>query len=309
MKRPAEDHVHEARQRCSALPAGVNPEIVKFDVDYMYHLGITSDACWQFRDVRLICMHGSPERAKKFAEKAAKLFGSMEPVSPIGKTERTTMCKVGPVLSISHGMGAPSMLIFLHELTRLLMHAGVDLSDVEFVRLGTSGGVGVTPGTVVITNEAYDSRLQSGWEFVALGEAKRWPAIADPGLVKRLNTLAEKMEVPAIVASTMVADDYFEGQGRLDGALRTWYTEKDKLEFLQRAHDVGVRNIEMEGAAFLAFFGRLGAVSAAMVCPAFLDRFKGDQVTSPPELLESYANRTHTLLLSYISEKFRSLIK
>merc|ERR1712217_934690 len=101
--------------------------------------------------------------------------------------------------------------------------------------------------------------------------------MGDVGLVERLHTLAQKKEIPVAVAASMVADDFFEGQGRIDGALKTWYTEDDKLKFLQRAYDLGVRNIEMEGSAFLAFFGRLGAASAAVICPTFLDRLKGDQ--------------------------------
>jgi uridine phosphorylase len=35
------------------------------------------------------------------------------------------MYKVGPVLSISHGMGIPSASILLHEIIKLMYHAGV----------------------------------------------------------------------------------------------------------------------------------------------------------------------------------------
>jgi hypothetical protein len=35
------------------------------------------------------------------------------------------MYKVGPVLSISHGMGIPSAGILLHEVIKLMYHAGV----------------------------------------------------------------------------------------------------------------------------------------------------------------------------------------
>lgn len=43
----------------------------------------------------------------------------------------------------------------------------------------------------------------------------------------------------------------FQGQGRLDGALCSFSSEK-KLEYLKRAHKAGVRNIEMESTAFAA---------------------------------------------------------
>lgn len=39
------------------------------------------------------------------------------------------------------------------------------------------------------------------------------------------------------------------GQGRLDGAFCS-YTEKDKLDYLRKARDAGVCNIEMESSVF-----------------------------------------------------------
>ena len=45
----------------------------------------------------------------------------------------------------------------------------------------------------------------------------------------------------------MAADCFYEGQGRLDGAL-CQYSLEDKMRFLNRLHAEGVRNIEMESA-------------------------------------------------------------
>ena len=47
---------------------------------------------------------------------------------------RYAMYKVGPVLSISHGMGIPSAGILLHEVIKLMYHAGV--RDPVFIRCG-----------------------------------------------------------------------------------------------------------------------------------------------------------------------------
>ena len=38
---------------------------------------------------------------------------------------RYSMYKVGPVLAVSHGMGQPSAAILLHEVIKLMHHAGV----------------------------------------------------------------------------------------------------------------------------------------------------------------------------------------
>ena len=44
------------------------------------------------------------------------------------------MPQVGPVLAISHGMGIPSVGILLHEVIKLMFHAGV--KDPIFFRWG-----------------------------------------------------------------------------------------------------------------------------------------------------------------------------
>merc|ERR1712037_375611 len=72
---------------------------------------------------------------------------SKSPLSPFGKTERFTMFKVGPIISASHGIGMPSMRVLLHEMAKLMRYAGAH--DVIFIRVGTSGGIGSDPGTII----------------------------------------------------------------------------------------------------------------------------------------------------------------
>lgn len=63
-------------------------------------------------------------------------------------------------------MGGPSLSILLHELFKLLYHA--QCTNVTFFRIGTSGGIGVPPGTVVISNkEAVNERLEPYYELVS----------------------------------------------------------------------------------------------------------------------------------------------
>ena len=77
---------------------------------------------------------------------------------------RYSMFKVGPVLSISHGMGVPSLSILMHEVVKLLWHAGV--YDATFFRIGTCGGIGLDPGSVVVSTNVLDGRLQPYHETV-----------------------------------------------------------------------------------------------------------------------------------------------
>lgn len=79
----------------------------------------------------------------------------------------------------------------------------------------------------------------------------------------------------------MCCDDFYEGQARLDGAICD-YTEKHKMQFLKKAHEKGVINIEMESLQFGAFCHAVN-VQAAVVCVAILNRLEGDQVKSTPE--------------------------
>jgi uridine phosphorylase len=127
-------------------------------------------------------MGGSVGRMAEFAQTVADELGELESVaipygmrpSAIGKTDRCSMFKVGPVLISSHGMGQPSMSILLHEVAKLLDYAGAD--DPVFIRLGTSGGLGVKPGTVVVTNEGMNGMLGSDYTLPVNGKMISRPA-------------------------------------------------------------------------------------------------------------------------------------
>ncbi len=69
----------------------------------------------------------------------------------IGVPHRYVIFKVGPVLVASHGIGGPSLSILLNEFARLLKYAD---ANAMWFRIGTSGGVGVQAGTLVITSSA-----------------------------------------------------------------------------------------------------------------------------------------------------------
>merc|ERR1711974_19468 len=134
---------------------------------------------------------------------------------PIGKTERYSIYKVGPIISASHGIGMPSMLIFLHEVTKLLHYAGVE--DVTYFRIGTCGGIGLAPGTCAVTRCCVMGTLEPGFESVQLGERIRYEASLDTALAESLVAAAEAIDVRAVAGITMGTDDFYEGQGRLDG--------------------------------------------------------------------------------------------
>lgn len=61
-------------------------------------------------------------------------------------------------------MGIPSLSILIHEILKLLHHA--KCTNVTLFRIGTSGGIDVPAGTVVITEKAVDELLRPFYEQV-----------------------------------------------------------------------------------------------------------------------------------------------
>ena len=280
----------------------LNPHLKTLDPDYLYHLGLDSsmDLKSLFGDVKFVCMGGSRHRAKNFAKKAADFLGlelQDDELQPLGKMERCLLYKVGPVISVSHGMGMPSISIFLHELTKLLHYA--EAKDFAFIRIGTSGGVGVAPGTVVVTTEAVNEKLEPVHEKVILGQVNRYPTKLDANLIDSILSAKESLNVET--GKTMGTHDFYEGQGRLDGALTSDYSDADKMAFLQKAHALGVKNIEMECSEFAAFCARAG-IPGAVVCASIVNRLNGDQITSTPEELAQFSDNAQQLILNYIKQ-------
>ena len=56
-------------------------------------------------------------------------------------------------------MGNPSISILLHELAKMLEYSGA--TDYCFFRIGSSGGLGVPGGTVVISDSALNGEPEN----------------------------------------------------------------------------------------------------------------------------------------------------
>ncbi|XP_067843530.1 uridine phosphorylase 2-like isoform X2 [Heptranchias perlo] len=275
--------------------------------DFLYHFDLgtkTHNLQAMFGDVKFVCVGGSANRMKTFAQfmhMELGLNGGGGDISDIcAGTDRYSMYKTGPVLSISHGMGVPSISIMLHELIKLLHHA--KCRDVVVIRLGTSGGIGLDPGTVVVTGTAVDSFFQPQFEQVVLGKVITRSTKLDKDLAQELlNCGREIADYLTIIGNTMCTYDFYEGQGRLDGALCS-FSNEEKLAYLKKAHEAGVRNIEMESTVFAAMCHSCD-VRAAVVCVTLLNRFDGDQITTPHAVLLEYQMRPQKLVSMFIKKQ------
>ncbi|CAG0901571.1 unnamed protein product [Cyprideis torosa] len=309
-----------------------NPNIGKMEQDILYHLALGSgshDLEDMFGDVKFVVMGGTPRRMEEFAY---FIMNELDIKLPTGTTlsdisrysYRYSMYKIGPIISVSHGMGQPSISILLHELIKMMYHSRV--RDPVFIRLGTCGGIGVEGGTVVVTEEAVDGCLNPKHTLTILGKKVSRPAVLDLTLVSDLvNCSSPGDPWKTVCGKTMCTDDFYEdskiskqrlsrhfsvriltkfsssGQARLDGAFCE-YTEAQKMDFLKYIHGQGVINIEMESLVFASLCHCAG-IRAAVICVALLNRLNGDQVSSSKEVLKEWQQRPQILLSRYIKQK------
>ncbi|XP_014203724.1 uridine phosphorylase 1-like [Copidosoma floridanum] len=283
-----------------------NPHIQNLNGDILYHLGLgtkTHDLVKMFGDVKFVCMGGTPHRMETFAKYCESELGDVLPAGStvhqvLEHSHRYSMYKVGPILAVSHGMGVSSMQILLHEVIKLSYYAR--MRDPIYFRIGTSGGIGIEPGSVVVSLGAVDELINPYHEQVVCGEKVRRPAELDQELAKELSSLHKpgEDEYKVVNGRTMCAMDFYEGQGRLDGAF-CYHTEEKKMAYLRRLHAAGVVNIEMEATGFAAFT-HLANIRAAIVCVTFLNRLHGDQVSTPKETLLEWEKRPQEIVARYI---------
>ncbi|XP_030633853.1 uridine phosphorylase 1-like [Chanos chanos] len=273
----------------------------KYHFKYHFNLSTAHDLPKTFGDVKFVCVGGTPRRMKSFSEYIAGELGLADAsvFNICGETDRYAMYKTGPVLSVSHGIGIPSISVMLHELFKLLYYA--QCTDVTLIRLGTSGGIGLEPGTVVVTKQAVDGRFQPRFKQTVLGKSVVWPTELDSELAEELLKCSKELpEFNTIIANAMCTMDFYEGQARMDGSFCS-FTEEEKKKYLDEAHTAGVRNIEMESSVFAAVCKR-GNIRAAVVCVTLLDRLKGDQITCSLDVLHNYEKRPKSLVGRYIKK-------
>nr|XP_039267724.1 uridine phosphorylase 2-like [Styela clava] len=280
--------------------------------DHLYHIGLlqTDDLETRFHDIKYVCMGGKADRMKEFAEYMYVKLGKPENcefetvngtkvLRDVGKSAgRYSFFKVGPVVSVSHGIGTASLSVVLHEVLKLLYYAKCK-NDVEFFRVGTSGGLGLEPGTIVITKQSYDSQLFPLFSQVHCGEVVKLECRTDEKLRNALQDAANRAKVPVLIGNTMSTDDFFEGQARTDGAFCD-YSEEDKINFLRKAHDEhGIKNIEMESLCFTAMCTRAN-VKCAVACVTVVNRLEHDDVTADGSLLQTWQENLYKMMAEYI---------
>jgi uridine phosphorylase len=281
----------------------LDPVVAGDAVDVYYHFGVASDdpVLETFRDVRAIILAGSGPRIERFAASWSDLTG--EPVVALPKEERFTTRYCAGVLFASHGMGMPSASIAVQELMRLVyfLKRGdlTAMDEVFWARVGTSGGVGLEGGTVVVTTEGVMADLQP-YRVLNGGMGEYWFDSTFPAdVVEDIIAANAGSGVTLVAGKTVAGNEFFLEQFRLDGAV-CMETQETKMAWLEWIHDNGVRNIEMEGAMLAGYLNHWGFSRFAMLCSTLLNRLDGDQVTATPQQLEQFSEHAGDALFAYL---------
>ena len=279
--------------------------------DVYYHFGVSSTdpLLEELRGIRAVIMAGSGGRIKEFAQRWSDLNGGT-PILAFPKEDRFVTRYTAGILFASHGMGMPSASIAVQELMRMVyfLKRGdlADIDDIFWARVGTSGGVGLPGGTIVVTTEGLMADLRP-YRLLQGARGTYWFDGTFPAATRAAIMKANTGTGLSIAEGKSIAgNEFFLEQFRLDGAIRM-ETEETKAEFLTWLHDNGVANIEMEGAMFAAYLNWWGFSSFAMICAVLLNRLEGDQVTSTPEQLHKFSEDSGDVLFNYLVSRFMAV--
>jgi uridine phosphorylase len=275
--------------------------------NYLYNLNLTLTEAElsKFRGIKYVCMQGSGERAKELAKQLAATFLSIdanyfEPINLID-TSKYQCYRVGKILSVSHGMGNASISTLLHGLTKVLHYAGN--TELEYIRIGTSGGINVAPGSVILTDTALMPNLVAGYTISALGKKLTYPTTMNAALNTRIRKAQPTdLDFPILEGNSIAADDFYQGQARYDGAIKPKYDDDMRQAYFAKVKQLKVLNFEMESTALAAFANRAG-IPAAMIAVTLVNRFQGDQITAAAETLARYAERAQTVAINYLKSQ------
>ena len=82
------------------------------------------------------------------------------------------------------------MSILLHEVTKLLHYAGA--KGVTYFRMGTSGGLGIDPCSVVLSTEGLNGLMEPRFSLPILGKMVHRPSKFSPELNAKIIEAAGK---------------------------------------------------------------------------------------------------------------------
>lgn len=291
----------------------MNPLFQELEVDYLYHLGIDSsmDLESHFSDVKYVIFSRFNDDTSVFIHEFAKQWYQIKEANfefkPLFKTERYHLHKVGPVLAVSHGVGAQSMSICLNEIAKLLVHAKAS-GPVVFFKIGPAGGIGLEPGEIVISNATMNPQFEQSMSIIACGEEHSFLTYLDQGLINDMmlygKIYQKNEEISLHVGATLNTADYYEGQARLNGFLPLPYSETAHEIYLQKAKALGIKSIDMESLYFAGFCNQLD-IKAGILSLIIVNRLLGDDILINKAQQLAFHRQASRFLVSYIIHQIK----
>lgn len=291
----------------------INPFFQQLEIDYLYHLGIDSSMELEklFSDIKYVIFSRFNDDTSVFVHEFAKQWYQIKEENfefkPLFKTERYHLYKVGPLLAVSHGVGAQSLSICLNEIVKLLVHAKAT-ECVSFFKIGPAGGIGLEPGEIVISNATMNHQFEQSMSAIACGEEYSCSTHLDQTLVNDLiaykNSDKTMTDIPIQTGATLNTSDYYEGQARLNGFLPLPYSKEEHDIYLQKAQNLGVKSIDMESLYFAGFCNQLD-IRVGIISLILVNRLLGDDILiNKPQQL-TFQRRMSQFLVSYIINKVK----
>ena len=275
--------------------------------------------------IKKVVLQGSSTRVLSFATRYASLIGDdleglgndqaqifdlnqLNEVKNNWVLKQISLYLVNNVLCVSHGMGCASIFAVLNALNNLLVESGN--YNFEFIRLGTSGGIGIEAGNVVVTHKAYMADLTTNYKSKISDKYKssvkgKYSTLMDVELQKLIiDAQPTNLNFGILSANTIAADDFYLSQVRSDGAISPTYTEDDIVEYFKQCQRLNIVNFEMESTA-LAIFCNYHEIPCAMVASVLVNRLNGDQIKSGRDELIQYMENGRDVLLNYLTNSGR----
>lgn len=287
----------------------INPLLYNLEIDYMYHLGLNSkmDLNNIFGSIKFVIFTRSNDNAGIIAHEIAKKWYKIEVddfyFKPIFKTERFNLYKIGFILIISHGIGMPSALICLNEMTKLLKY--LKISDAIFINIQPAGGLAVPVGSVVIIEEALNTKLEPKFTSIECGVEYEYLTYFNKDLVQYILELSNKYnesKLNIVKGKSISTNDFYEEQARLDGFLVPEFTKQEKDLYLQKAYQIGVNTIDMYSTAFAGFCNQLN-IKAIAINVTMGDRLINDEILINREEQLQAVRNTSIFIFDCITQK------
>src|SRR5919202_5169166 len=168
------------------------------------------------------------------------------------------------ILSVTSGMGAPSLSIVVNELVQVGIR--------QIIRIGTCGSIQpyVPVGSIVISSAAL-CRQGAANDIAPI----EYPAAADPFLTVALVKAARELEVEHYMGITASVDTFYEGQERTDSANPNLMRSLQGIT--EEYRRLNVLNYEMECGTLFKMAGVYN-FAAACVCGVLAQRTISENV-------------------------------